>query len=129
MRFFFFAVPLAIAGVFTASVLGGIYPNYSEGFRVGTIQKASTKGLLCKATEAELVLDGFGSAVTQRQSGGQVAGSHVRTVWAFTARDPKVMTDLERLSGTRVTVVYRQWLIQPFCGETDYEVVAVKPAG
>lgn len=108
--------------MFVASVLGGIYPNYSNGFHVGTIQKASTKGLICKATEAEIVLDGFGSAVTQKQ--GQ--GGQIRTVWTFTARDPKVMADLERFSGTKVRVVYRQWLIPPWCGETDYEAISVQ---
>lgn len=108
--------------MFVTSLLGGIYPNYSDGFRVGVIQKASNKGLFCKATEGELVLDGFGSAATQKQG-----ATGLRTVWAFTARDPKVRADLERLSGSKVHVTYRQWLIQPWCGETDYEAVSVRP--
>jgi hypothetical protein len=105
--------------------VAGFYANYSNGFRVGVIQKASAKGIVCKSIEAEIVLDGFGSTVTQRQG-----PSPMRTTWSFSARDPKVMAELERLSvlpGQRVRITYRQWLRKPWCGETDYEAVAVQP--
>lgn len=116
----FFAIPFLILGSLVVSVLGGFYPNYSDGFRSGVLMKASTKGIFCKTTEGELVLGGFGSRVTQTQGGG------INNVWAFTARDPAIRQKLEALSGQNVKIKYHQWLVKPWCGDTDYEVVDVQ---
>lgn len=105
---------------------GGFYPDYSTGFRSGILMKSSTKGLLCKTVEGELVLGGFGSrAVPQTNAQGQMGLSNV---WAFTASDPAVLKRLDELAGQNVKLKYRQWWIKPFCHETEYEVISVDPA-
>lgn len=116
-------ISILCASVFASvyTVATGVYQGYSSGFRTGIIQKASVKGLFCKSTEGELVLDSFGSKATRVQGGGQIANT-----WAFSAGNPDVREDLEKLSGKNVKVTYKQWFIKPWCLDTDYEAIKVE---
>lgn len=110
------------------SLFGGFGPNYSDGFRVGSVMKASEKGILCSKTFAgELILDGFGSRATNRGDPGAQA-TPISNVWEFAATDKKVIDSLIDAAdrGKRVRVVYSQWLIKPFCLHSDYVVTGVK---
>lgn len=110
------------------SLFGGFGPNYSGGFRVGAVLKASEKGILCSKTFAgELILDGFGSRATNRGVPSEQA-TPISNVWEFAATDKKVVESLIDAAdrGKRVRVVYSQWLIKPFCLHSDYVVTAVK---
>lgn len=120
----FCAVIFAVIAAVGTSIFGGFYPNYSDGFRVGAIQKTSTKGLLwCKSTEGELVLDSF-----RGRQMSQDSPYRMDNLWAFSVVDPAVVADLNEYSGARVKLRYRQWFIKPWCHHTVYEITKVEPA-
>lgn len=103
------------------SVVGGLFPNYSNGYRVGTVQKTAEKGLLCTTTEGELVLDSFKSRTNM--DGGYTASNY----WQFSALDATVRAELNKHAGSRVKLTYNQYFIKPWCGFTDYIVTKVEP--
>lgn len=93
--------------------------NYSEGERVGILQKSSRKGWICKTYEGELAL--------------YVVGGVSPLIWAFSARDPAVFADLNAAVGRRVRLHYSEHPGLPTScfGETPYfvERVEVLPEG
>lgn len=117
-------VALAFVAFVAASLLGGFYPNYSGGYRVGMVQKMSNKGLFCKSMEGELVLDSFRG----RTRPGEGNNYAVDNIWTFSTADPQILDALNTHAGQRVKLTYRQWFIKPFCHFTDYEIVKVEPA-
>lgn len=121
------ALVMAMVAFPVVSLMGGWLPNYSNGFRVGNVMKASEKGVLCAQTfSGELVLDGFGSRATNRPPGAE--STPISNVWEFAATDRKVIDALVGAAdrGKRVRVVYSQWFVRPFCLHSDYVVTAVK---
>lgn len=92
---------------------------YSEGVRVGTIQKFSAKGVITKSWEGEMVQGGIRS----KQQGT------VTNIWKFSVTNQDVAKKLEDaiFEGGEVTVKYCQSLINnPLVQNTPYEVTAVK---
>ncbi|HEY8091784.1 MAG TPA: hypothetical protein VIF09_28170 [Polyangiaceae bacterium] len=91
--------------------------TYSDGVRVGIVQKLSKKGWLCKTNEGELavVTTGMGQQSPQ---------------FVFTVRDDKVVQDIDALSGHKVELHYEEHRgIPSSCfGDTQYFVTAVKKA-
>lgn len=77
---------------------------YSEGVRVGTVQKFSQKGFVIKSHEGELVMDG---TKFKASSEGSIRGGNV---WAFSAEDKDVAKVIESaaMSGNSVTLKYCQ---------------------
>lgn len=76
---------------------------YSEGVRVGTIQKFSQKGYINKSWEGELVMEGDKiSGDRSRIRGGNV--------WAFSVLDPNVakVIDTVTMTGGSVALKYCQ---------------------
>lgn len=76
---------------------------YSEGVRVGTIQKFSKKGYIMKSWEGELVVQG-----TQiRGSNGNVRGGDV---WKFSVLDPTVASAIDNatMTGGSIALKYCQ---------------------
>lgn len=124
---------LAAAVALIALTLQGCAPQYSSGFRVGVVQKASLKGLLWRSFEGELQQGGFTSRSKTRSSDiGFSATSVATNIWEFSATDPAVMADLERAAadGRAVKLHYRQWLIAPWWAQsTSYTVVRVEDVG
>ncbi|HEX2583558.1 MAG TPA: hypothetical protein VHL14_00380 [Steroidobacteraceae bacterium] len=90
--------------------------SYSEGDRVGILQKVSKKGWICKTDEGELAL--------------YVVGGVAPQIWEFTVRDDEVMKQLEAHLGERVRLHYSEHRgIPTSCfGDTTYFVDAVAPA-
>lgn len=84
--------------------------SYSDGERVGVLQKLSRKGWVCKTYEGELAL--------------YVVGGVAPQIWSFSVRDPKVAEELNKLSGKRVRLHYSEHRGVPTkCfGETAYYV-------
>lgn len=118
-------VILLVGGaVMLTQFMGGMYRGYSNGVRVGIVQKVSNKGLFCRSTEGEMVLQSFGSRAS-RQSNETSAFSNI---WEFSARDPQVVRKLEAAAseGRQVRIAYTQYYIKPFCLSTDYEVIGVE---
>jgi len=90
--------------------------SYSEGERVGILQKVSTKGWICKTSEGELAL--------------YVVSGVAPQIWEFTVRDEAVAKQLETHLGERVRLHYTEHRgIPSSCfGDTSYFVNAVERA-
>src|SRR4028119_868733 len=73
---------------------------YSDGTRVGLLQKISHKGDFFKTYEGELVQEGFGTGVNGRTSAQR---------FLFTAKDDAVASKLDKLQGQYIKVHYTQY--------------------
>jgi len=89
--------------------------SYSEGERVGILQKLSHKGWVCKTYEGELALYVISGVTPQ--------------IWSFTVRDPAVARHLNDLLGERVRLHYREHRGVPTScfGDTGYFVDSAQP--
>jgi hypothetical protein len=89
---------------------------YSEGERVGFVQKISKRGWFCKTNEGDLAMVNLPGQPAQ--------------MFSFTVRDDKVITEIEALAGHRVALKYEEHRgIPSSCfGETGYYVVSVQKA-
>ncbi len=105
--FLILVLPIALLSLYTWGSLTWIY---SDGERVGYVQKLSHKGWLCKTWEGELVL------VT-------VPGTQAEKFY-FTVRDPAVIPKINALSGERVRLHYEEHKGVPSScfGETSHFV-------
>jgi hypothetical protein len=68
--------------------------SYSEGERVGVLQKLSRRGYVCKTTEGELAL--------------YLVGGMAPQIWDFTVRDAQVKRQLDALLGERIRLHYTE---------------------
>jgi hypothetical protein len=84
--------------------------SYSDGERVGILQKLSHKGYVCKTSEGELAL--------------YVIAGMAPQIWAFTVRDPDVARRLNGLLGERIRLHYTEHVGVPSScfGDTRYYV-------
>ncbi len=91
--------------------------SYSNGERVGYIQKISKKGWVCKTWEGELSMVNLPGAAPQ--------------IFSFSVRDDKVAQQLEDAAGKRVSLTYEQHRGVPSnCfGETEYYISSVRVVG
>ena len=90
---------------------------FSEGVRVGTIQKFSQKGLINKSWEGELVMDGV------KLKSGQ-NGLRGGNVWKFSVLDPEVAKAIDgaTLSGNPVALKYCQVYMTLAQTDTPYRI-------
>ena len=88
--------------------------SYSEGNRVGYVQKLSRRGWLCKTWEGELQLS-------------NIPGS-APVLFQFTVRSDSIAKVLEDAGGKQVQIYYEQHVGVPTdCfGDTEYFVTAVR---
>lgn len=102
---------LLLAGLYLFVVLSW---SYSEGERIGYVQKFSRKGWICKSWEGELAM--FPVVAMQAEK------------FLFTVRDDTVATLLNQSMGKKVSLRYEEHRGVPTnCfGETPYYVVEVK---
>ncbi|HXF96036.1 MAG TPA: hypothetical protein VNI61_08015 [Gemmatimonadales bacterium] len=112
---------LIIAGVIATPVLffvlytwTALAWSYSEGERVGYVQKFSKKGWICKTWEGELAMVAVPGSMPEK--------------FLFTVRDDSVAEAINRSSGKRVRLHYEQHLGVPTTcfGETEYFVTGVQ---
>jgi len=103
---------LFILGVVAWTMLA-LWWSYSEGERVGVLQKFSRKGWICKTYEGELAL--------------YVVGGVAPQIWYFTVRDEAVARDLNAVVGERVRLHYAEHRGLPTScfGDTAYFVNSV----
>lgn len=111
--------PLFYLACFTASLLVACVANagcYSEGVRVGVIQKFSKKGTFTKSWEGELAMGGIKS----NQSG-------FTNIWKFSATDQAVATQIDDavMSGREVALKYCQIQFNIGTTDTDYLITKV----
>jgi hypothetical protein len=90
--------------------------SYSEGERVGYLQKFSRKGWLCKTWEGELAMVAIQGSMPEK--------------FTFTVRNDNVAAVVNQVAGQRVRLHYEQHLGLPTTcfGETSYFVTSVEPA-
>lgn len=84
--------------------------SYSDGDRVGYLQKLSRKGWLCKTHEGELAMTTVPGVAP--------------TLWTFSVWDDDVAKKLDGQMGKRVVLHYREFRFVPTTcfGETNYFV-------
>jgi hypothetical protein len=84
--------------------------SYSEGQRVGYVQKISRKGFICKTWEGTLYTD--------------IAKGFRSDSFNFTVRDDSLAKVIEGLSGKKVSIYYQQHIKVPSScfGDTEYFV-------
>jgi hypothetical protein len=104
-------VPILLFGLYTWTALTWAY---SEGERVGYVQKFSRKGWICKTWEGELAMAAIPGSMPEK--------------FLFTVRDDSVAARVNQSSGKRVRLHYEQHLgIPTTCfGETEYFVTGVE---
>lgn len=104
-----------LAGLVASTAHAGCF---SEGMRVGTIQKISSKGIVNKSWEGELVQSGYRTR----------SGSGLLNVWRFSVLRPDVAKKLDdaAMTGDEVAVKYCQSALHnPLTQSTDYEITDV----
>jgi hypothetical protein len=101
---------LLLAGATAAYTWAALSWSYSEGERVGYVQKLSRKGWLCKTWEGELAMVTMPGAIPEK--------------FYFSVRTDEVAARLNKSMGKRVGLKYSQHLGVPTrCfGETEYYV-------
>jgi hypothetical protein len=114
-------ISLLVLVVLPVILIGGwiwavLHLSYSEGQRVGYVQKISKKGWVCKTWEGEMNVTPVPGAAAQ--------------LFQFTVPDPKVAEAIEQTSGRQVILYYEQHKGVPTTcfGETENYVTGVKPA-
>jgi hypothetical protein len=105
--FWIILLPVVLLGLYTWGSLSWVY---SDGERIGYVQKLAHKGWVCKTWEGELVL------VT-------VPGTQAEKFY-FTVRDAAVITKVNQLAGERVRLLYKEHKGVPSScfGETGHYV-------
>ena len=100
---------------FAAYTSLALWWSYSEGERVGILQKLSRKGWVCKTHEGELALYVISGVTPQ--------------IWSFTVRDEAVARRLNDSLGSRVRLHYQEHRGLPTScfGDTTYFVDRVQP--
>ena len=104
-----FLLFILLAGLIAYTPLT-LWWSYSEGERVGILQKLSRKGWICKTSEGELALYVISGVTPQ--------------IWDFTVRDPTVALRLNGMLGERVRLHYTEHRGLPTScfGDTRYFV-------
>ncbi len=108
-----YALAIVVLG-FAAYTWLALWWSYSEGERVGILQKLSRKGWLCKTHEGELALYVISGVTPQ--------------IWSFTVRDAAVARHLNESLGSRVRLHYQEHRGLPSScfGDTAYFVDSVQ---
>lgn len=90
--------------------------TYSDGQRVGYVQKLSHRGWLCKTWEGELAMVSIPGSMPE--------------IFHFSVRNDSLARVIQELQGGRVALEYEQKKNVPTScfGDTDYHVVGVRPA-
>jgi hypothetical protein len=100
---------------------------YSDGVRVGSVQKFSSKGFVNKSWEGELVMEG-------EKIAGNANGIRGGNIWAFSVLDPKVAKVIDEavMTGGQIALKYCQVTVvqEPLwqtATNTGYRIVMAVP--
>jgi hypothetical protein len=90
---------------------------YSDGVRIGTIQKFSKKGFIYNSWEGELVMGGL---KTSKEG-------NISNVWVFSVLDASVAKSIDNaaMSGEQVSLRYCQSIPLQVTTDTDYRITQV----
>lgn len=123
----FLTLILIVLVIGAATIAFLMFASYSEGFRVGTIQKISKKGFLLKTYEGELTQGMIETSVDPASGGGTGVSTRI---WYFSAQQDepllRAMDDaIEK--NKRVKLFYHERYARlPWVGESAYIVYKVE---
>ncbi len=105
---------VALAIIFVLYVWLALTWSFSQGERVGYIQKLSKSGWICKTWEGEMAMVTMPGAIPDK--------------FLFSIRNDQVADRINQLAGKRVALIYEQHKGVPTnCfGDTEYFVVDVR---
>ncbi|HVZ87455.1 MAG TPA: hypothetical protein VHG72_10830 [Polyangia bacterium] len=91
--------------------------SYSDGDRIGYVQKFSHRGWICRTWEGELAMT-------------PVPGAQP-TIFSFTVRDPEVVKKIKDAEGKRVAIHYKEKRGVPSScfGDTNYFISELRVLG
>ncbi len=106
---------LVLAGVAFLWTLVTLTFSYSDGDRVGYVQKLSHKGWICRTWEGELAMTPVPGAAPE--------------LFYFTVRDDRVAKEVAALEGKKVALHYKEKKGVPSScfGDTHYFISEVRP--
>jgi hypothetical protein len=112
--FGFVAAVIGVAALWTATTLAY---SYSEGDRIGYVQKFSHKGWVCRTWEGELAMTPVPGAAPE--------------IFRFTVRDDAVVKGIQDAEGKKVALRYNEKRgIPSSCfGDTRYFIKGVRTLG
>ena len=115
--FYLVLLVLVAAGIFALYTWISLSYSYSDGERVGYVQKFSRKGWLCKTWEGEQQIVSIPGSMPQ--------------IFHFSVRDDAVAERINQALGQRVALHYEEHRGVPTScfGETDYFVTDVRVVG
>lgn len=102
---------LVLAAVIILYIWLALTWSFSEGERVGYIQKLSKSGWVCKTWEGEMAMVTMPGAIPDK--------------FLFSIRDNKVAERINQMAGKRVALIYEQHKGLPTScfGDTEYFIV------
>ena len=102
---------LVLAAVVILYIWLALTWSFSEGERVGYIQKLSKSGWVCKTWEGEMAMVTMPGAIPDK--------------FLFSIRDNKVAERINQMAGKRVALIYEQHKGLPTScfGDTEYFIV------
>jgi len=105
---------LVLTAVFVLYIWLALTWSFSQGERVGYIQKLSKTGWVCKTWEGEMAMVTMPGAIPDK--------------FLFSIRDDKVADRINKQAGKRVALIYEQHKGLPTnCfGDTEYFIVDVR---
>jgi len=108
---------VALGGLASLWTLITLTFSYSDGDRVGYVQKFSHKGWICRTWEGELAMTPVPGAAPQ--------------IFTFTVRDPAVVARITAAEGKRIALHYKEKRGVPSScfGETPYFISDVRILG
>lgn len=110
-------IVLILAGCFM--VYWRYFYTYSEGYRAGLLQKFSSRGMIFKTYEGELIMSSV-------QSNTNVAIASEK--FLFSVTDESVARKMEKLQGEQVVVHYTEKKGKlPWRGDSPYVVDSIMP--
>jgi len=105
------------------------FGDWSEGNRTGELIKYSTKGIIAKHGEGELLQNDFGLGRSNAGSNGGIKNGG--NVFVFNVADKEVAEQMRQAQqlGQKVNVKYKQYLIAPWYFNGSYEAIGVTVVG
>jgi hypothetical protein len=112
---------IVIGLLLVAATAGGLWTlvtlafSYSEGDRIGFVQKFSKKGWICRTWEGELAMSPVPGATPQ--------------LFPFTVRDDVAVKKIQSLAGKKMSLHYeeKRGLPSSCFGDTNYFITDVRP--
>lgn len=107
---------IALAIALTVATVPAFAECYSDGIRVGVVQKISKKGYMMKSWEGELVMQGM-----------DAQGRRISNVWKFSTLNAQAAAAIEQaaMSGREVALKYcqRNPVVPHPDIDTEYEIM------